>query len=48
MSSSPEEYKYSGVLFCDDRSLRSIGSYRIDKINSHNRNRGRRGHKSKR
>ena len=28
-SSSPEECEYSGVLFCNDRSLRSTGSYRI-------------------
>jgi len=28
-SSSLEEYEYSGVLFCHDRSLRLIGSYRI-------------------
>jgi phosphomevalonate kinase len=31
-SSSPEEYEYSGVLLCHDRSLGSIGSYRIGKI----------------
>ena len=31
-SSSLEEYKYSGVLFCNDRSLGSIDSYRIGRI----------------
>ena len=31
-SSSSEEYGYSRVLFCYDRSLGSIGSYRIGKI----------------
>jgi len=31
-SSSSEEYEYSGVLFCYDRSLKSIGSYRIGRI----------------
>ena len=31
-SSSSEEYEYLGVLFYYNRSLRSIGSYRIGKI----------------
>jgi len=31
-SFSLEEYEYSGVLFCYDRSLGSIGSYRIGRI----------------
>jgi len=31
-SSSSEEYEYSIVLFCYDRSLGSIGSYRIGRI----------------
>jgi len=31
-SSSPEEYEYSRVLFCHDRSLGLIGSYRIGRI----------------
>jgi hypothetical protein len=31
-SYSSEKYEYSGVLFCYDRSLGSIGSYIIDRI----------------
>jgi hypothetical protein len=32
ISSSLEKYEYLEVLFCYDRSLRSIGSYRIYRI----------------
>jgi hypothetical protein len=32
MSSSSEEYEYSRVLFCYDKSLGLIGSYRIGRI----------------
>ena len=31
---SPEKYEYSVVLFCCDRSLGSIGSYKISRIKS--------------
>jgi hypothetical protein len=32
MSSSSKEYDYSGVLLCYDKSLGSVGSYRISRI----------------
>jgi len=35
MSFSLEEYEYSGILFCYDRSLGSIGSYRIGRIKTY-------------